>query len=127
MQNGNKPATVLPATAGRVVESLIVSSVLVVFLTPFLVLLFYSLPATDDFCKATLSFDTVPQSSVLSVTWMYYTKWSPRWLTTLLQSLVMSHVDLTTHYGWLLLTVIITNLAALWYFFRTIFQLPRTT
>ncbi len=127
MQNGNKPATVLPATAGRVVESLIVSSVLVVFLTPFLVLLFYSLPATDDFCKATLSFDTVPQSSVLSVTWMYYTKWSPRWLTTLLQSFVMSHVDLTTHYGWLLLTVIITNLAALWYFFRTIFQLPRTT
>jgi len=90
-------------------------------------LLFYSLPATDDFCKATLSFNAVPQSSVLSVTWMYYTKWSTRWLTTFLQSLVMSRVDLTTHYGWLLLTVIITNLAALWYFFRTVFSLSRTT
>jgi hypothetical protein len=127
MQNDNKPATVMPATAGRMVESLLVSSMLVVFLTPFLVLLFYSLPATDDFCKATLAFDTVPQSNILSVTWLYYTKWSPRWLTTFLQSLVMSRVNLTTHYGWLLLTVIITNLAALWYFFRTIFQLPRTT
>jgi hypothetical protein len=101
--------------------------VLIVFAAPFLVLLFYSLPATDDFCKATLSFDSVPQSSVLSVTWMYYTKWSSRWLTTFLQSLVMSHVNLTTHYGWLLLTVIITNLAALWYFFRTVFRLSRTT
>jgi hypothetical protein len=127
MQNDHRPAAALPATAGRMVESLIVPCVLVTFLTPFLVLLFYSLPATDDFCKATLAFDTVPQGSVLSVTWMYYTKWSPRWLTTFLQSLVMSRVNLTTHYGWLLLTVMVTNLAALWYFFRTVFRLPRTT
>lgn len=111
----------------RLDARLIVPCTLIVFAAPFLVLLFYSLPATDDFCKATLSFDSVPQSSVLSVTWMYYTKWSSRWLTTFLQSLVMSHINLTTHYGWLLLTVIITNLAALWYFFRTIFRLSRTT
>ena len=127
MPNSNGNATGLVATAGRTLESLIVSCTLVVFLAPFLVLVFYCLPATDDFCKATLSFDTVPQSSVLSVTWMYYTKWSPRWLTTFLQSLVMSHVNLTTHYGWLLLTVILTNVAALWYFFRTVFRLSRTT
>jgi len=127
MTNGEGNGTGLFATTGRVVESLIVPSTLFVFLAPFIILLFYSLPATDDFCKATLSFDTVPQSSVLSVTWMYYTKWSPRWLTTFLQSLVMSHVDLTSHYGWLLLAVIVTNLAALWHFFRTVFHLSRTS
>jgi hypothetical protein len=127
MPNDHRPVAALPATAGRMVEAFLVPCLLVVFLAPFLVLLFYSLPATDDFCKATLAFDTVPQSSVLSVTWAYYTRWSPRWLTTLLQSLVMSRVNLTTHYGWLLLSVIITNLTALWYFFRTFFHLPRTT
>lgn len=127
MPNGNGNAIGRVATAGRTLESLIVPCVLAVFLAPFFVLLFYSLPATDDFCKATLAFDTVPQSTVLSVTWMYYTKWSPRWLTTFLQSLVLSHVNLTTHYGWLLLTVIVSNLAALGYFFRTVFRLSPTT
>lgn len=127
MPDEPRPATTLFSTMARGGSRLIIPCVLVVFATPFLVLLFYSLPATDDFCKATLAFDTVPQSGVLSVTWMYYTKWSPRWLTTFLQSFAMSHVNLTTHYGWLLLTVIITNLAALWYFFRTVFHLPRIT
>ena len=121
------PATTLPSSMSRLGARLIVPCVLIVFAAPFLALLFYSLPATDDFCKATLSFDSVPQSSVLSVTWMYYTKWSSRWLTTFLQSLVMSHVNLTTHYGWLLLIVILTNLVALWYFFRTLFRLSGTT
>jgi len=98
-------------------------SVILLFLAPFFALLFYSVPALDDYCKATLSFNTVPQRTVLSVTWMYYTQWSPRWLTTLLQSFVMSHVDLAGAYGWLLLAVILTNIAALWYFFRTVFRL----
>src|SRR5690242_1096366 len=111
----------------RLGARLIVPCVLIVFAAPFLVLLFYSLPATDDFCKATHCFDSVPQSVVLSVTWMYYTKWSSRWLTTFLQSLVMSRVTLTTHYDWLLLIVILTNLVALWYFFRTLFRLSGTT
>ncbi len=127
MPNDHRPATALLSSMARLVAPLIVLCVLIVFAIPFLVLLFYSLPATDDFCKATLSFNTVPQHDVLSITWMYYTQWSPRWLTTFLQSLLMSHVDLTTSYGWLLLIVIITNLAALWYFFRTVFRLSRTT
>lgn len=127
MPSGPQTTTPMPGSKARLLSRLVVPFVLLVFAAPFLAMLFYSLPATDDFCKATLSFDTVPQSSVLSVTWMYYTKWSPRWLTTFLQSLVMSHVNLTTHYGWLLLTVIITNLAALWYFFRTVFRSSRTT
>jgi hypothetical protein len=127
MTTGHRPAAALLSFLARLASLLMVPCVLVVFAAPFLVLLFYSLPATDDFCKATLAFDTVPQRDVLSVTWMYYTQWSPRWLTTFLQSLLMSHVDLATSYGWLLLFVVITNLAALWYFFRTVFCLPRTT
>jgi len=127
MPNSHRPATALLSTVAGLVARLIVPCVLIAFAAPFLVLLFYSLPATDDFCKATLSFNTVPQLDVLSITWMYYTQWSPRWLTTFLQSLVMSHVNLTTSYGWLLLIVILANLAALWYFFRTVFRLPRTT
>ena len=126
MPNGRLPASSPPGNRTALLESLILPCVLVVFLTPFLVLSFYSLPATDDFCKATLSFDSVPQSGVLSVTWMYFTKWSSRWLTTLLQSFVMSRVNLTTHYGWLLLSVIGANLAALWYFFRTVLNLSLT-
>ncbi len=127
MSNDHRPATAPLTRMALLVSRLIVACVLVVFAAPFLALMFYSLPATDDFCKATLSFNTIPQRDVLSVTWMYYTQWSPRWLTTFIQSIVMSHVDLATSYGWLLLTVVVTNLAALWYFFRTVFRLPRTT
>ncbi len=127
MSNDHRPAIAPLTRMALLVSRLIVPCVLVVFAAPFLALMFYSLPATDDFCKATLSFNTIPQRDVLSVTWMYYTQWSPRWLTTFIQSIVMSHVDLATSYGWLLLTVVVTNLAALWYFFRTVFRLPRTT
>ena len=110
-----------------VVSRFMLPATLILFATPFVVLLFYSLPATDDFCKATLAFDCVPQPSVLAVTWLYYTGWSPRWLTTLIQSFVMSHFNLVFAYGWLLLAVIVSNVLALWYFFRTFFRLPRTT
>jgi hypothetical protein len=127
MPNGQQIVTDAPWSKASLLLRLIVPCVLVVFMAPFFALLFYSLPATDDFCKATLSFNSIPQRDVLSVTWMYYTQWSPRWLTTFIQSLVMSHVDLATRYGWLLLSVIITNLVALCYFFRTVFRLPRTT
>jgi len=117
--------TTAHSTVTRALSYLLVPVVLVVFLTPFLALAFYSLPATDDFCKATLSFGEFPQTqrSVLAVTWRYYTEWSPRWLTTFLQSLIMSHVDLVAAYGWLLLMVAIANVGALWYFFKTIFCL----
>lgn len=95
------------------------------FLAPFWVLLFYSPPATDDFCKATLSFAAVPQPGVLAVTWLYYTKWSPRWLTTLLQSFVMSRVNLASDYGWLLAAVMLATLAALAYFFWAVLGFGR--
>ena len=98
---------------------------LVMFVAPFVALLFYSVPATDDFCKATFSFNGVPQHGVLSVTWMYYTNWSPRWFTTWLQSFVMSHVDLPASYGWLLLAVMVSNFASIWLFFRTLFRFGR--
>jgi hypothetical protein len=109
----------------RAVSGLMVSIFLIVFMAPFLVLALYSLPATDDFCKASLSFGAYPQQqpSVLAVTWMYYSRWSSRWLTTFLQSSIMSHVDLAAAYGWLLILVIIANIGALGYFFKTIFQL----
>jgi len=98
-------------------------SLIVLFLVPFFVLFFYAVPALDDFCKATLSFNAVPQKSAFSITWMYYTQWSPRWLTTFIQSIVMSHIDLAKSYGWLLLAVALSNIGALWYFFKTVFRL----
>ncbi|MGA8143042.1 MAG: hypothetical protein WB987_04035, partial [Candidatus Acidiferrales bacterium] len=101
--------------------------VLIIFLAPFVALVFYSVPALDDFCKASLSYDGVPQRSALSITWLYYTQWSPRWVTTFTQSIVMSHVDLARAYGWLLLAVMVANFSALWYFFRTVFQLSRAS
>jgi len=115
------------STGLSLISRLILPATLIVFALPFIALLFYSVPASDDFCKATLSFNCVPQPSVLHITWLYYTQWSPRWLTTLLQSFTMSHVDLVSAYGWLLLLVIASNFAALWYFFRTYFRLTKGT
>jgi hypothetical protein len=123
----NRNDTAPLSTMSRLVSRLMIPVVLIVFAAPFVVLLFYSVPAADDFCQATLSFNTVPQRDLLSLTWLYYTKWSPRWLTTIVLGGVMSNVDLASAYGWLLLAVILTNLAALWFFFRTIFHLTRRT
>jgi hypothetical protein len=119
-------SSLLP-TLSRLIARFIVPIVLVIFGTPFVVLVFYSVPALDDFCKSTLSFNSVPQRDVFSVTWLYYTEWTPRWLTTALQSMAMSRLDMAAEYGWLLLAVIVTNLASLWYFFRTFFRLNGTT
>src|SRR5882757_921070 len=119
-QEGRVHSIVLKAVSGFMVPVF-----LIVFMAPFLALALYSLPATDDFCKATLSFGAYPEQkqSVLSVTWLYYSQWSSRWVTTFLQSLIMSRVDLAAAYGWLLILVIIANIGALGYFFKTIFQL----
>jgi hypothetical protein len=116
-----------PSAFLNLLSRFVLPAALIAFSVPFVALLFYSVPASDDFCKATLSFNCVPQPGVLQITWLYYTQWSPRWLTTLLQSIVMSHVDLVSAYGWLLLFVIVCNLAALWYFFRTYFALSKTS
>ena len=115
-------AAVIPRAAARLLSRTLLPSVIVIFLVPFIALLFYSAPAADDFCNATLSFNCVPQPSVLSVTWLYYTKWSPRWLTAFILTFVMSNVDLPAAYGWLLLAVMAANIAALSYFFRAFFR-----
>lgn len=104
-----------------------VACLLVVFFTPFIALLFYSVPAADDFCNATLAFDTIPQPSLLALTWLYYTKWSPRWLTVLFLGGSMSHGDLMGTYGWLLLLVLISTVASLWYFFWAVFRLTKSS
>jgi hypothetical protein len=117
-------AAALSTTSESLLRAL-VPSVLAIFFTPFVALLFFSVPANDDFCKAALSYDAVRLPGVLSVTWAYYMKWTPRTLTVFLQSLAMSKVNLVSGYGWLLLAVITFNVGALWYFFRTFFRLTR--
>jgi hypothetical protein len=111
----------------RLASRLMVPVALFIFAAPFFMLLFYSVPAADDFCNASLSFgaDLVPQHSVLTFTWLYYTRWSPRWLTYFLIGLGMSHGNFFRNYGWLLLLVALTNLASLWFFFATVFRLTR--
>ncbi|MBZ5666388.1 MAG: hypothetical protein LAO30_17470 [Acidobacteriia bacterium] len=121
----NRPDLAPFLTIWRLVSRFMVPVVMIVFAAPFVTLLFYSVPAADDFCNASLSFNTVPQRDVLSLTWLYYTQWSPRWLTTIFFAFSMSHVDLIRGYGWLLLLVAITNVAALWYFFSTFFSVSR--
>jgi hypothetical protein len=91
------------------------------FAAPFLALMFYSIPASDDFCRAALSFDgDVYQPGVVALAWTFYRQWTPgRWLTTLIQGTVMSKVDLFEAYGWLLLAVVGITVASLWYFVHT--------
>jgi hypothetical protein len=96
---------------------------LFVFAAPFAILLFYASPAGDDFCKASLSYSSIVQHNAWTIMKLSYMGWSPRWLTVLIQSPVMHHVDLVGAYGWLLLIVLLTNLAALWYFFREFFRI----
>jgi hypothetical protein len=126
MSRYNRSAAVLLGTMPRLLSRALLPSILVLFLTPLIVLLFYSSPAADDFCAASLSFECVPQPSVLSITWLYYTQWSPRWLTAFILNFVLSHADLLAAYGWLLLTIVIANVASLWYFFQVFFGLTRT-
>lgn len=123
----NRSDIVPPSTTLRFVARFMIPLVLIFFATPFIVLMFYSVPAADDFCNASLSFgpDLVPQHSVLSFTWLYYTRWSPRWLTYFLIGLSMSHGNVLHTYGWLLLLVALTNIASLWFFFATVFELTR--
>ncbi len=109
--------------------------VLLVFATPFIALLFYSSLNTDDFSKATLAVchgtpavsTCVRLPNVLTKAWTEYSSTgSGRWLTVLLESLAMSKSNLVASYGWLLLLVMLTNIAALYYFFTTVLRVPRT-
>jgi hypothetical protein len=94
-----------------------------VFAAPFVILLFYAVPALDDFCKASLTYDRIVQHNALTVTKLSYMTWSARWLSLWIQNSVLHHVNLVGAYGWLLLVVVLSNLAALWYFFRVFFRL----
>jgi hypothetical protein len=116
------PSSKLP----RLISRVMLPVVLIIFAIPFATLMFYSVPAADDFCNASLSFNTVPQNGVLALTWAYYTQWSPRWVSYFLLGGSLSHGNLLQTYGWLLLLVALTNLAALWYFFSVVFSLSRS-
>ncbi len=105
-------------------DYVVLTAALVVLAVPFVGLCFYAVPATDDFCKATLSFESTPLHSVWTVTWTYYWHWSSRWLTTLIQSAVMSSVNLLSAYPWLILAVALSNLIALERFFRALLRIP---
>jgi len=105
-------------------ESLLTVGV-VLFAAPFIALLFYSSMNSDDFAKAALAFFSVRQPGVLHITWLYYAYSSGRWLTTILQSFVMSKVNMITYYGWLLLVIMLSNIAALAYFFVSFLRVSR--
>jgi hypothetical protein len=109
----------LLSLASPVAVGVLPAAILTTFAAPFLALMFYSIPAMDDFCLAALSFDGVPQPGIVALTWMYYIHSSPRWLSTLIEGAVMSKVDLFGAYGWLLLAVVGITVASLWYFFHT--------
>lgn len=120
-------AGVAPAQAKSVITlpRILLSLLFFCIAAPVVILLFYATPSSDDFCKATLSFNAVPQSGILSVTWHYYLEWSPRWLTTLLESLIMNKLNMVAWYGCLLLLAMLSNLAALWYFCAAVLGLTR--
>jgi hypothetical protein len=107
---------------------------LLVFAAPFIGLLFYATLNTDDFSYAMLSYcpgpgassTCVTVSNVLTRAWIEPTEGSGRLVAPLLESLVMSKSSLSYSYGWLLLLVMLTNIAALWYFFITVLDVPRT-
>ena len=85
---------------------------------PFLLLMFYAVPAADDFCKASLSFNGEKQRSISDLVQLYYWGWSPRWLTTAIQGWLMQGGHLVISYPFLLLLAVLSQIAALGYFFR---------
>jgi hypothetical protein len=113
----------------------IIPIALIVFAAPFIGLLFYSSLNADDFSYATLAScpgsgaegKCVTVSNVVTRAWIEHTDGSGRLLAPLLESLVMSKSNLSFAYGWLLLLVMLTNIAALWYFFMTVLGVPRAS
>jgi hypothetical protein len=113
----------LLSLASPVAAGVLPAAILMTFAAPFFVLMFYSIPAYDDFCKAALvEFNGVPQPGVVALAWTHYIHSSPRWLTTFIQGVVMSKVDLFGAYGWLLLAVVGITVASLWYFVHTFLE-----
>ncbi len=106
----------------------LIPAALLVFGAPFIGLLFYATMNLDDFAKADLTGQCVwhARLTVTGMAWSVYTSSTGRWVTALLQSLLMSKLDLSTYYGWLLLLVVLTNIAALSYFFASFLHVPAT-
>jgi len=96
---------------------------LIVIGVPFIYLMFYAVPASDDFCKASLSFNGEKQHTLYAFVRLYYWGWSPRWATSFLQGLSMNTATLLEKYPVMLLMVVVTQIAALTYFFSVILKL----
>ena len=116
----------LIGAASRTLSDALIPLGLVVFIIPFILLTFYASMNTDDYSKATLSWWCVRQPSILAVTSKYYAELNGRWFTNLLEHFVMSKVNLTVSYGWLLLLIMLSNVMALAYFFANCFRVPYT-
>ena len=108
---------------------------LLVFVGPFIALLFYASPRWDDFARATASFPSPAgfscvrlssAHSMFAMAWNEYAQGSGRWFTSLLDNLAMNKLNLVRSYGWLLLLVMPSTIAALAYFFSNLLRVSRT-
>jgi hypothetical protein len=112
----------------------VIPAALLVFAAPFIALMFLAAPAADDFARAILAppnstgFTCVRQTQILAAAWDQYATagGAGRWLTGFLQLLAMHTFGLSSSYGWLLLLVMLTNVAALSYFFSSLARVPHT-
>lgn len=116
----------LIGTASRAISGALLPVGLLVFIIPFIILMFYASMNTDDYSKATLSWWCVRQPSVFAVASRYYMELNGRWFTNLLEHFVMSKIDLTASYGWLLLLIMLSNVLALGYFFANCLRVRYT-
>ena len=112
---------------GRLPDAILALGVLL-FLSPFIGLMFYATPNSDDYAKASLLYPGLIQPAgrtIFGMAWEYYTRASGRWLTTIIQGIAMSKVNLPSVYGWLLLFVMLSNIAGLAYFFSKVLAVSR--
>jgi hypothetical protein len=96
-----------------------------VFFVPFVGLLFYASLNTDDYGKATLSYNCAVQPAIRTMAgmaWVVYSRGSGRWVTSFVQSIALSKFNLIISYGWLLLFVMASNVLALTYFLANFFR-----
>jgi hypothetical protein len=118
----------LGRTVFLVLSRTLIPFALLIFFAPFVGLMFCASLSSDDFAKATLAtpgYVCARQVSFFSAAWPEYTNGSGRWLANLVESAAMTKFNLTASYGWLLLLVMVTNIVALSYFLRNLFQVPR--
>jgi hypothetical protein len=106
-------------------SNVLMPGALLVFFVPFIGLLFYASLNTDDYAKATLSYNCAAQPAFRTMTgmaWVAYSQGSGRWVTSFIQSIALNKFNLITSYGWLLLFVMVSNVLALAYFLANFFR-----